>query len=94
MAINLEKRIMDKRGNVRRVVTAHRDGKSVIVDDSETPAQPFLGFSLTELMKTVRIPTIPVEEGEYKSELAMRMPDPGGVRIRLAMLPPKEEAAC
>jgi len=91
MATDLEKRIGEKKGNVRRIMTAHRDGKSVIVDDSEIPARPFLGFELTELMEVVGIPTIPVEEGEYKKELAMRMPDPGGIRIRLAMLRPDEE---
>jgi steroid delta-isomerase-like uncharacterized protein len=91
MATDLEKRIVEKKGNVRRIITAHRDGKSVIVDDSEILAQPFLGFELTELMEVVGTPTIPVEEGEYKKELTLRMPDPGGVRIRLAMLTPDEE---
>jgi steroid delta-isomerase-like uncharacterized protein len=91
MATDLEKRIVENKGNVRRIITAHRDGKSVIVDDSEIPAQPFLGFELAELLEVVGIPTIPVEEGEYKKELTLRMPDPGGVRIRLAMLRPDEE---
>ena len=91
MTTDLEKRIVEKKGTVRRVITAHRGGKSVIVDDAEIPAQPFLGFELTELMEVIGVPSIPVEEGEYKKELALRMPDPGGVRIRLAMLRPDEE---
>ena len=91
MAMDLEKRIGEKKGNVRRIVTGHKNGKSVIVDDSELRAQPFLGFELNELWETIGIPTIPAEEEDYRKQLSLKMPDPGAIRVRLALLQPDEE---
>jgi mannose-6-phosphate isomerase-like protein (cupin superfamily) len=91
MVADLEKRIGEKKGNVRRIVTGHRNGKSVIVDDSEIPAQPFLGFELNELWETIGVPTIPVKEEDYRKGLSMHMPDAGAIRVRLALLPPDEK---
>jgi mannose-6-phosphate isomerase-like protein (cupin superfamily) len=91
MAPDLEKRIREKRGNVKRIVTGHRDGKSVIVDDSEIAAQPLIGFELNELWETIGIPTMPSEEAGYRKQISLKMPDPGAIRLRLAQLPPDEE---
>jgi len=90
MPTDLEKRIEEKKGSIRRIVTGHKDGKSVVVDDSEIPAQPLLGFKLNELWETIGIPSIPVGEEDYRKQLYLKMPDAGGIRVRLALLPPDE----
>ncbi len=82
---------------MRRVVTGHRNGKSVIVDDTEFPSMEIPahnligGLTLTHFWETDGIPTIPLEEGDYKKQLAFKFPEPGGTRAGLAWFPPDEE---
>jgi len=89
----IEKRMRDKDHFIRRVVTGHRNGKSVILDDDQIPTQiiPFAGVDYTELWETVGIPTIPFAGNDYKKQLTIEMPDAGGTRLRLGLLPPDKE---
>ncbi len=89
----IEKRMRDKDHFIRRVVTGHRNGKSVVLDDTQIPTQviPFSGVDYTELWETVGIPSIPFAGEDYKKQLTIEMPDAGGTRLRLGLLPPDEE---
>ena len=93
MVPTIEKRMQDKDHFIRRVVTGHRNGKSVILDDDQIPTQivTFAGVDYTELWETVGIPTIPFDGEDYKKQLTIEMPDAGGTRLRLVLLPPDEE---
>ena len=91
MSTELEMRMKDEGGTIRRVVVANRNGKSVVVDDVEFPVQDFFGFRIAEAWETVGIPTIPIKDAEYKKRLTPEVPLPGGTRMRLVLVPPDEE---
>ena len=91
MSGELETRMKDKAGSIRRVVVAGREGKSVVVDDAELPVQDFYGFRTTEIWETVGIPTIPFKDEDYKKQLTLEVPPPGVIRMRLVLVPPDEE---
>jgi hypothetical protein len=91
MTMDLEKRLIGKGGSVRRIVTGHRNGKSVVIDDSEMPSQELLGAKIIELWETAGAPVIPLESEKYKTPLAFKMPAPGETRLRLTVIPPDGE---
>ena len=82
---------------MRRIVTGHKNGKSVIVDDTEIPSTeiPSLdlmgGLKVTHFWETGGIPSIPLAEGDLKKNLTFKFPEPGEIRVGLAWLPPDEE---
>ena len=76
---------------MRRVVTGHKNNKSVILEDAEIPAQETPGGEVTLLWQAVGIPTIPLNEGELKKQFTLQMPEPGEIRLGLSSLPPDEE---
>jgi mannose-6-phosphate isomerase-like protein (cupin superfamily) len=79
-----------KEENMRRVVTGHRNGKSVILDDKEIPGQgdAFPGFF--PLWKTESIPVIPMENEDYKQTLPFHFPEPECTTVVISILPPDE----
>jgi mannose-6-phosphate isomerase-like protein (cupin superfamily) len=77
-------------GSARRIVTGYSKGKSVILDDAEVTAQDLLGAKVIELWETVGTPTLPIEGEPHKKQLAFKMPDPGGTRLRLVIIPPDQ----
>ncbi len=80
-----------EKGNVRRIVTGHRDGKSVVIEDTEVPAQDLLGAKVIELWETIGSPVLPFNGDKYKTPLKFKMPEPGDTRLRLTMIPPEGE---
>jgi mannose-6-phosphate isomerase-like protein (cupin superfamily) len=89
----IETRMRDKDQYIRRVVTGHRNGKSVVLDDDEIPTQivSFAGVDYTELWETIGTPTVPFEGEDLKKQMTIEMPDAGGTRLRLVLIPPDEE---
>ncbi len=76
---------------MRRVVTGHRNGKSVILEDAEIPAQDIGVGEIARLWKTDGIPTIPLEERDLKEHLPTRMPKPGETLVWVWVCTPDEE---
>lgn len=82
---------------MRRIVTGHRNGKSVIVDDTEIPSTEIPtsdligGLKVTHFWETDGTPTIPLAEDDFKKKLPFKFPEPGGIRVGLAWLPPDKE---
>jgi len=82
---------------MRRIVTGHRNGKSVIVDDTEIPSPEIPasdlvgGLKLSHFWETFGTPTIPLAEGDYKKNLQFKFPEPGEIRISMAWLPPDKD---
>jgi hypothetical protein len=76
---------------MRRVVTGHRNGKSVILEDAEIPGQGMFGSEMAGLWKTEGIPTIPLEEGDLKKHLPSQFPKPGETTIQVWVCPPEKE---
>jgi mannose-6-phosphate isomerase-like protein (cupin superfamily) len=76
---------------MRRVVTGHRNGKSVIIEDAEILAKemPFEG-KMTALWMAKTTPIIPFEERDLKKDFPPSMPKPEEMRLILAVLPPDE----
>ena len=91
MSGEIETRMKDEAGTIRRVVVTSREGKSVVVDDAELPVLDFYGFRTTEIWETVGIPTIPIKDEEYNKRLAFDVTPPGITRMRMALVPPDEE---
>lgn len=89
----IEKKMLDKDKYIRRVVTGHRNRKSVILDDTQVPTQtiPFSGVDYTELWENIGIPTIPFEGEDIKKQMTIEVPDAGGIRLRFVLFPPDEE---
>lgn len=55
---------------MRRVVTGHKDGKSVIIDDAEISlAIPIIQGDITPLWKTDSQTTVPIEESRLEAVL-------------------------
>ena len=91
MSLEIEKRMKDKAGTIRRVVVACRDGKSTVVDDYELPVQDFYRFKVAEIWETIGIPTIPIKDEDFTKQLTMEVTPPGVTRMRLVLVPPDEE---
>jgi mannose-6-phosphate isomerase-like protein (cupin superfamily) len=82
---------------MRRVVTGHKDGKSVIVDNAEIssediPAYDILGgIMISPFWETKNTPSIPVKNEDLIQKPGLPFPGPGGSRVSIAWLPPDEE---
>ncbi len=76
---------------MRRVVTGHRNGKSVILEDKEISPQGRFGSGGAAIWKTEGIPTIPLEEEKYTQQLPMEFAKPGVTDIRVFVTPPDKE---
>jgi hypothetical protein len=83
--------LKDKGGSVRRIVTGHRNGKSVVLEDAEVPTQGLLGAKVAELWETIGAPVLPYDGDAYKIPLKFKMPGPGETRLRLTVIPPEEK---
>jgi hypothetical protein len=83
---------------MKRVVTGHRDGKSVVVHNAEITSDEITahdfgdGYIMSAIWETIGIPEIPIELGDYKTRLPFRFPESGETRVQLAWLPPDKEA--
>jgi mannose-6-phosphate isomerase-like protein (cupin superfamily) len=79
-----------KEDNMRRVVTGHRNGKSVILEDKEIPGQggAFPGFF--PLWKTEGIPVIPLENEDYKQPIPFQFAEPECTTVMILVMPPDE----
>ena len=73
---------------MRRVVTGHKDGKSVILEDKNISGNNFLGYEIFELWETIGIPTIPIYEENLKKQLATRKIELGEIRVRFTSVEP------
>ena len=51
---------------MRRVVTGHRGGKSVILEDKEISGQDRISADFFPLWKTEGIPVLPLDNENYK----------------------------
>jgi mannose-6-phosphate isomerase-like protein (cupin superfamily) len=84
---------------MRRIVTGHRNGKSVILDDTEMPFQFMPQGEWVIPWGTLGIPNVPLEEGEYEKHLSQmsqraargRVPDPGETVVIISRFLPDEE---
>lgn len=79
---------------MKRVVTGHRDGKSVIIDEREIIPREnplFTGELAFIWQPTEVIPTIPVDESESTKELSGKLPEPGQVYLGYSWLYPDKE---
>lgn len=76
---------------MRRVITGHRNGKSVILDDAEIPSHDMFGNEGTMLWKTEGTPTIPVKEDECKKQIPIEFPKPGGTFLNISLFLPDKE---
>jgi mannose-6-phosphate isomerase-like protein (cupin superfamily) len=91
MAAALEESL--KTGNVRRIVTGFKDGKSVVLDDAELPSEDLLGAKVFELWETIDVPALPFDSKDFKNPLRFKMPAPGDTRLRLTVIPPETQNA-
>jgi hypothetical protein len=88
----IEERLREKEGIIRRIVTGHRNGKSIVMDDADIPEQELLGAKIFELWETIGTPAIPVDREKCKTQLSFKMPaQPGDTRLRLTVIPPDEQ---
>jgi len=76
---------------MRRVVTGHRNGKSVILDDAEIPGQGRFGSEIAVIWKTEGIPTIPLKEEDYKKQIPIEFSKLGETHIGIWVCPPDKE---
>jgi mannose-6-phosphate isomerase-like protein (cupin superfamily) len=88
MTVDLEKRVLARDGKVRRVVTGLRDGKSVVMADSEVPAQDLLGSKIIPVWATAGTPVMALESEKHKNQFTFKMPGPGGTLFLLVSIPP------
>jgi quercetin dioxygenase-like cupin family protein len=91
MTADLANLLKEKGGSVRRIVTGHRNGKSVVLEDVEVPTQDLLGAKVVELWETIGAPVLPFGGDAYKTPLKFKMPGPGETRLRLTVIWPDEE---
>ena len=72
---------------MRRVVTGHRNGKSVILEDMEIAGQggAFSGFF--PLWKTEGVPVIPLENEDYKQPIPFHFPEPECTTVMILKVP-------
>jgi len=75
---------------MRRVVTGHRNGKSVIVDDAEISGQGIFGSEFIGVWETKETPTIPLKERDHTKQPVYHFPKPGGTYFGVVSLPPDE----
>jgi hypothetical protein len=89
MTADLANLLKEKGGSVRRIVTGHRNGKSVLLEDAEVPTQDLLGAKVVELWETIGAPVLPFGGDANEIPLQFKMPGPGETRLRLTVIPPE-----
>jgi mannose-6-phosphate isomerase-like protein (cupin superfamily) len=75
---------------MRRVVTGHRNGKSVIVDDAEISGQGIFGSEFIGVWETEETPTIHLEERDQIKQPVYHFPKTGATYFGVVSLPPDE----
>ena len=77
---------------MRRVVTGHKDGKSVFISDGMPPhvvtLENLSGLEITHVWMTDAIPAIPIEKGDPTVGMVPFIPGPGETHFRFARIPP------
>jgi mannose-6-phosphate isomerase-like protein (cupin superfamily) len=77
---------------MRRVVTGNKNGKSIILEDSDISPQEEYGFAITRLWGTRGVPVVPAEEVNLtKQLLAYGFPQIGETRIQIFVITPEKE---
>ena len=80
---------------MKRVITGHGNGKSVILDDAEISPTPLMegkfGSEMAVLGGAEGIPAIPVEDINTIVQVPPGAPKPGRVNVAFAWLSPDEE---
>lgn len=77
-----------------RVVTGHKDGKSVFVSEGTPPRIVRLeydGAEFIEMWATDEEPVIPVGPGDPTVDMSSFVPGLGGTRFRLCKMPPQQK---
>jgi len=75
----------------RRIIAAHRDGQSVIVEDLPAPSNLFSavpGFDPAVIWGTPASPVVPWDGRDLAAESATVMPEVGGTRLFVVTFPP------
>jgi hypothetical protein len=75
---------------MRRVVTGHRNGKSVILDDTEISGQGMFGSEMIGVWETKETTIIPFEERDQIKQPVYHFPKHGETIFGVASLPPDE----
>lgn len=75
---------------MRRVVTGHKNGKSVIIEDKEVSGEEWPTANMFTLWKTERVPVIPLVNEDYKQPLVFKFPEPEGTLACIWVRPPEE----
>ena len=74
---------------MRRVITGHREGKSVIVEDAEVPVGlDYFGMQLIPIWRTEVVPLIPLKQTDFDVRLPDRNFGSGEVYSGMTVLPP------
>ncbi len=78
---------------MRRIVTGHKNGKSVILEDSDIPSQENWGGEITRVWQTRGIPIVPLEEADFKTQILPNywFPQVGETGVGITVLPPEQE---
>ena len=77
---------------MRRVITGHKDGKSIIVDDAEIPAAlDNFGCQLIPIWKTESVPSIPLKQTDFNVDMNGANFKPGEVLTDIWIQPPDEK---
>ena len=76
---------------MRRVVTWHRNGKSVILEDKEIAGQEGIASEMLVFWKTEGIPVIPVKKKDTLQPLPFQFPEPGCTILAIWSAAPYEE---
>jgi mannose-6-phosphate isomerase-like protein (cupin superfamily) len=86
-----------KEGNMRRIVTGHKNGKSVFVSDGTPPRVVRLEklpvLEMTEMWATDDIATLPIQPGDPTVEMSSSVPGPAGTRFRYFRMLPEQKLA-
>jgi len=76
---------------MRRIVTGHREGKSVFMGDGEPPnvlrMEGFPDFEMAELWATEGVSLVPWGGVDPTQEMKSLVPEPGGTRFRVVSYP-------
>jgi mannose-6-phosphate isomerase-like protein (cupin superfamily) len=74
---------------MKRIVTGHRNGKSVILDEKEIPAQPIIVGEVFRLWATSSLPSIPMNERESQKQIREELPTkPGETYFSITVIEP------
>jgi quercetin dioxygenase-like cupin family protein len=84
--------LLTREGNMRRIVTGHRDGSAVIVSDDEVSQVCVAeGTLITALWGADDVPTFP--DAGAPAQLSGAMPQPGGYSVGVLTIAPDSNEA-